>query len=350
LNIFRFNYILTLFRNSPFTGKENTMRKRSVSNVVAFAGAFMFLAVFAGCAGVEYAPKRGIMYYHKELPAADRAVEAARAAGKDKACPAEFQAAEKRKNEAYEIYWSCRTQEAIAKANEATGLANALCPKKAEPPKPAPVAAPPPPPAAPAVSLSANPAAVDAGKCTSLFWTAENASEVSIDQGIGRVEKSGSRQVCPSATTEYTMNATGAGGSKTASTKVTVNPPTPPPPPPAPKVVDQLAVRVNFDTNKATIRKADQGELQKAIDFVKKYPGHAITVEGHTDNVGKDSLNQALSEKRANAVKKHLVDKGATSADKIKAVGYGETRPIADNSTAAGKSQNRRVEIVVFSE
>jgi outer membrane protein OmpA-like peptidoglycan-associated protein len=90
-----------------------------------------------------------MMYYHRELPAADRAVEEARAAGKDRECPAEFAAAEKMKNDAYDIYWACRTQEAIAKANEATARANALCPRKAEAPKPAPVkVAPPPPPAA----------------------------------------------------------------------------------------------------------------------------------------------------------------------------------------------------------
>jgi outer membrane protein OmpA-like peptidoglycan-associated protein len=113
-------------------------------------GLLLFLGVFYGCAGLEYAPKRGMMYYHKELPAADRAVEAARAAGKDRECPAEFAAAEKMKNDAYDIYWACRTQEAIAKANEATARANALCPRKVEAPKPAPVevAPPPPPPAA----------------------------------------------------------------------------------------------------------------------------------------------------------------------------------------------------------
>jgi outer membrane protein OmpA-like peptidoglycan-associated protein len=90
-----------------------------------------------------------MMYYHKELPAADRAVEAARAAGKDKECPAEFAAAEKLKNDAFDIYLACRTEEAIAKANEATARANALCPRKVEAPKPVPVqVAPPPPPAA----------------------------------------------------------------------------------------------------------------------------------------------------------------------------------------------------------
>jgi outer membrane protein OmpA-like peptidoglycan-associated protein len=239
------------------------MRSRPTLKGVAILGACMFLAALAGCAGREYAPKRTVLYYHKELPAADRAVEAARAAGKDKECPAEFQAAEKAKNEAYEIYWSCRTKEGIAKA---------LCP-----PKPVPVVVPPPPspppvpPApAPAVSLSANPSAIDAGKCTTLFWSSENASGMSIDQGIGGVVKSGSRQVCPSKTTLYTISAVGEGGSNSASTTVTVNPP---PPPPVSKVIDRLTVRVNFDTNKAVIRKADTAELQKAIAFVKYYPG-----------------------------------------------------------------------------
>ncbi|OYV74511.1 MAG: hypothetical protein B7Z74_02150 [Deltaproteobacteria bacterium 21-66-5] len=285
-------------------------------------GACMFLGVLAGCAGLEYAPKRTVLYYHKELPAAERAVEAARAAGKDKECPAEFQAAEKAKNEAYQIYWSCRTKEGIAKANEAAALAKALCPAKpvpvvAPPPPPPPVPPPPPPPApAPSVSLSANHPAVDAGKCTTLFWSSENASAASIDQGT--------------------------------STTVTVNPP--PPPPPAAKVIDRLVVHVNFDTDKSIIRKADVAELRKAIAFVKKYPGYNISVEGHTDSVGKDKYNQALSERRAAAVKKYLEEHGAAHPDKIKTVGYGKTRPIADNKTAEGRFRNRRVEILILSE
>ena len=147
------------------------MRTRSTSKGIAILCACVFLFVLAGCAGLEYAPKRTVLYYHKELPAAERAVEAARAAGKDKECPTEFQAAEKAKNEAYEIYWSCRTKEGIAKANEASAMAKALCPPKPVPMMPPPPPPPPPlPPMAPPpnVSLSANPPAVDAGKCTTL--------------------------------------------------------------------------------------------------------------------------------------------------------------------------------------
>lgn len=323
------------------------MRTRSSLKVIAVVGACMFLGVLAGCAGREYAPKHAIWYYHKELPAADRAVEAARAAGKDKECPTEFRAAEKAKNDAYEIYWACHTEEGIAKANEATALANGLCPAQ---PVPVVVVPPPPPPplaAAPAVSLSANPPAVDAGKCATLFWSSENASGASIDQGIGDVGKSGSRQVCPTATTLYTIIAAGEGGSNTASTTVTVNPPSPPP---AVTVIDRLVIHANFDFDKSIVRKADIADLQKAVAFVEKYPGYNISVEGHTDSVGKEKYNQALSERRASAVKKYLVEHGATQPDKIKPVGYGKTRPIANNKTAEGRFKNRRVEILILSE
>ena len=131
---------------------------------LALVGVLFLAWAFMGCAGREFAPKRGVLYYHPELPAADRAVEAARAAGKDKECPEDFKAAEKMKEEAYDIYLSCRTAEGIARANEAAARANGLCPKKAMAPKAKP--APPPPPAAPMAQLSANPAAVAARPVT----------------------------------------------------------------------------------------------------------------------------------------------------------------------------------------
>lgn len=319
------------------------MKQRHVTWPVAVC-LLAIAGLISGCAGLEYAPKRQFLYYHKELPAADRAVEAARAAGKDKECPTEFAAVEKMKNDAYEIYWACRTQEAIAKANEATARANALCPRKVEAPKPAPP--PPPAPAAPTVSISADPASVEQGKCARLSWTSTGAASATIDQGIGSVDPGGSKEVCPTATTKYTISAKGEGGSRTASTTVNVTPP----PPPKPKVVDRLAIHVNFDTAKADIRKADVAELQKAIDFVKKYPGYAISVEGHTDNRGAAAYNQALSEKRAAAVKKYLVDHGVENGQRIKTAGHGLSRPIADNKTEKGRFENRRVEILILSE
>jgi outer membrane protein OmpA-like peptidoglycan-associated protein len=96
--------------------------------------------VFTGCAGMEFAPKRSVWYYHPELPAADRAIAKAQAEGKDKECPKEFNEAAKMRDDAYNVYLSCRTQEGIDMAKKAAAMANALCPKPPapEPPKPAP--------------------------------------------------------------------------------------------------------------------------------------------------------------------------------------------------------------------
>ncbi len=299
------------------------------------------LGVLYGCA-FEYAPKGRWMYYPRELPAAERAVEAARQAGKDKECPVEFIAAEKMKNDAYETYWACHTAEGIAMAIQAANMANALCPVKA-------VTPPPPPPPAPTVSLSATPAAIQQGQCTTLTWSSANASQASIDQGIGGVALSGSRQVCPGSDTPYMITATGAGGSRTAGTTVAVTSP-PPAPAAAPRVIDRLTIHVNFDFDKSVIRPADTAELQKAVDFVKKYPGYKVSLEGHTDWIGTDKYNQALSERRAAAVKAYLLKQGVVDSQRITSVGYGKTRPIADNKTDKGRFENRRVEILILSE
>jgi len=290
--------------------------------------ATLFLLSFlVGCAslGLEYAPKRNYLYYHKELPAAERAVEAARRAGKDRDCPDEFKAVEKLKNDAYEVYWACRTNEAIAMANEAAKRANALCSKKV---------------AAPTVSLSASPASIQQGQCATLTWSSANASNATIDQGVGKVDLSGSRQVCPRSTTQYTIAAAGEGGSRSASTTVTV----------AAKVIDRLTLHVNFDFDKATIRNADIAELRKAVDFVKKYQGYKVSIEGHTDNIGSEQYNQRLSERRAAAVKEYVLKQGVADGARIKTKGYGKSKPIADNSTEKGRFENRRVEILILSE
>jgi outer membrane protein OmpA-like peptidoglycan-associated protein len=300
---------------------------------------------------MEYAPKRemlGMLFYHKELPAADRAVEAARAAGKANQCPDEFNAVAKLRDDAFTTYWACRTEEAIAMSNQAVSRANALCPVKVaapQPPVPAPAPAPvpPPPPPPPTVSITAAPASIVQGKCSTLTWTSANAASASIDQGLGSVSPSGSREVCPPATMQYSIAAVGAGGSRTASTAVTVTPP-------PPKVVERLTVRVNFDLDKAIIRPPDDAELQRAVAFVKKYPGYKLSIEGHTDSLASEEYNQGLSLRRATAVRDYLVKSGVSEVSRMTVVGRGESNPIADNGTPEGRFQNRRVEILILSE
>jgi outer membrane protein OmpA-like peptidoglycan-associated protein len=323
--------------------KEGTMLDfKALKAPLSMAISFSLLSVLVGCAGMEFAPRQGAAWFPRELPAADRALEAARQAGKDKECPEEFKAAEKMKNDAYGIYLSCHTEEGIAMANEAANRAKALCPKKvveAAPTVPPPVAVKPPPPA-PTVALSASPASIKQGQCTTLTWSSGNASRVSIDQGVGRVDPNGSRQICPDSTTQYTIAAVGEGESRTESTTVTVKP----------KVIDRLTLHVNFDFDKANVRDADTAELQSALDFVKKYPGYEISIEGHTDSVGSEKYNQRLSERRAAAVKGYLLKHGVTDGARIKTTGHGKSQPIADNSTEEGRFKNRRVEILILSE
>jgi OOP family OmpA-OmpF porin len=139
----------------------------------------------------------------------------------------------------------------------------------------------------------------------------------------------------------------GPGGSAMCSTTVSV---TPPPPPPAPTVMDRMIIHINFDFNKSVIRNIDKAEMQRAINFVRKYPVAQITVEGHTDDIGTEQYNQSLSERRAEAVKKYLVKEGGIDETKISTIGYGESKPVTLNDTAEGRAANRRAEILVLSK
>lgn len=221
----------------------------------------------------------------------------------------------------------------------------------------------------PVVQFSADPAAISPGQCSTLKWSSENVKTAEIDQGVGVVAASGSKQVCPTETTQYLLTATGTGGTVYEAATVTVNAPTParvlpppPVPPPAPtpapvpvptppvrKVIDRLTLHVNFDFDKSTIRNEDVSDLEKAVAFVKKYPDSKVSLEGHTDSRGTDKYNLKLSQRRADAVKKYLVDKGER-ADRITAEGKGEAYPIADNKTDKGRFENRRVEVLIIGE
>jgi outer membrane protein OmpA-like peptidoglycan-associated protein len=106
---------------------------------------------------------------------------------------------------------------------------------------------------------------------------------------------------------------------------------------------------VLFDTGKYTLKPGAREKLAKISGIILAHPGLKIEVDGHTDNVGGDEFNQRLSEQRANSVRDYLVSQSVTS-DAVTAMGFGKTRPITDNSTAAGRQQNRRVELVVSGE
>jgi outer membrane protein OmpA-like peptidoglycan-associated protein len=103
---------------------------------------------------------------------------------------------------------------------------------------------------------------------------------------------------------------------------------------------------VLFDTGKYTLKTDTQISLAKVSGILQAYPGLKLQVEGYTDSVGSDDFNQKLSENRADAVRDFLVTQGVHQ-DNISATGYGKAKPVADNATAQGRAQNRRVQLVV---
>lgn len=104
---------------------------------------------------------------------------------------------------------------------------------------------------------------------------------------------------------------------------------------------------LNFETAKATIQKASLPVLADLIEVMQLKPELKIEIAGHTDSDGDDAANLNLSKQRAEAVKSYLISKGIDGT-RIKTVGYGETRPVADNASAQGKAKNRRTDITIL--
>jgi OOP family OmpA-OmpF porin len=104
--------------------------------------------------------------------------------------------------------------------------------------------------------------------------------------------------------------------------------------------------RIRFESGRANIDPDSTGLLDRLIETALRCPTTAIEIAGHTDSVGEDAANQALSEKRAQAVVDYLV-KAGLPASRFTAVGYGSTQPVADNESDEGKAQNRRIEFLV---
>ena len=103
---------------------------------------------------------------------------------------------------------------------------------------------------------------------------------------------------------------------------------------------------VTFATNSATLSSPAMDSLNKAAETLVQYPETTVTVAGHTDSTGNDSINQPLSERRAQSVSGYLVQRGVAGS-RLNTVGYGSRQPIASNDNETGRAQNRRVEILI---
>lgn len=103
---------------------------------------------------------------------------------------------------------------------------------------------------------------------------------------------------------------------------------------------------VLFSTGQADLKPGAAQRLNKLAAFMLKYPDRGVVIEGHTDSSGSAASNQTLSERRADAVKAYLVSQGVP-ATRVTTVGKGKDVPVADNTSASGRQQNRRVEIII---
>jgi outer membrane protein OmpA-like peptidoglycan-associated protein len=119
------------------------------------------------------------------------------------------------------------------------------------------------------------------------------------------------------------------------------------------KLYDALAEKgrvatqgIYFDTGSDGIRQESAPTLKEIGTMLKEHTDLKLTIEGHTDNVGKAESNQALSDRRAAAVRQYLIDNYQIDGARLEAKGMGQTKPAGSNDTAEGRQQNRRVELV----
>ena len=105
----------------------------------------------------------------------------------------------------------------------------------------------------------------------------------------------------------------------------------------------RMRLHVEFAFDKANIKPKYYEHLENVAQFLKEYPKAEMTIEGHTDSIGTKDYNMDLSRRRAESVKDYIVNKYGIEPERLETVGYGESRPVAGNDTAAGRQENRRV-------
>jgi OOP family OmpA-OmpF porin len=228
----------------------------------------VLLFIMVGCAPSSYfgVPNKAIIV-PGEFKQTEAAIASAEKSSNAKYCPEKIAKAKEMGKQAAEIYWICRTAEAMNLLAQARDLA-----KQAESCQPPP----PPPPPAPA-------------------------------------------KVIP--------------------------PPPPPPPPPAKEPISFHSV--TFDFGKSDLTPAARAELDRAAKIMQENPDVVLELQGNTDNVGSAAYNEALGKRRAKAVFDYLTAKGI-DPNRLKAVSFGEDKPVAPNTTAEGRAQNRRVDMVIL--
>ncbi len=242
-------------------------------------------------------------------------------------------------------------------------LLGAGCTKKA--PAPPPPVAPmrdttPPPPDAPVRprinSFTGEPRSIERGQSVTLRWSVANATDITIEPGLGAVQANGSRQVFPNATTTYTLTANGPGGTDTRTVTIEVASGAAPPRPAEPKgpVITGLDILTRegqdayFDYDKNDLREDARAALTRDADVLKRIfamdSRFTVVIEGHCDERGSAEYNLGLGDRRATAAKEFLVQLGVP-ADRLKTISYGKERPQCTDANEDCYQKNRRAHL-----
>jgi OOP family OmpA-OmpF porin len=367
------------------------MKTAAAKNLLMIVVSLITMSLMFGCARIAGVAKndfRGGDYYPICLVDADRALNDARMAGKDKECPEEFNALKERVDRAYKVHLGCNTEGACKMAQDTIGKIKALCPPSPmveEPPlEPLPAAEPTPQTTKYCITLDIK---FDIDKAiirdeyrdevgrvamfmqkypTTTAVIEGHTDDVGSDEynmGLSQrradsvvnylVEKFGIDRSRLSAkgfgkTRPLTSDHSDAGRQKNRRIDAVIDcalvdaaqfKPLP----------DKLCLNldVQFDTDRADIKPQYHDEIAKVADFMKANPTVTGLVEGHTDNVGSPEYNMKLSQRRAESIVNYLVEKFGIEKSRLHAQGFGDTRRVAYNRTAEGRAKNRRVNVIL---
>jgi peptidoglycan-associated lipoprotein len=226
------------------------------------------------------------------------------------------------------------------------------------PPKPAETTLAPPPPAPPSIQrFLIEPASIQRGQSATLSWTVQNATQVTIDNGVGTVAASGTQSVSPASSVTYTLVARGAGGERTSTARITVTTaPAPPPPPPAAipsrSLQERLQSEVNdvlFDYDRYDVREDGRATMIRNAEALKAilrdFPSAVIQIEGHCDERGSAEYNLGLGDRRGTSAMEFLIQVGV-AADRLRVISYGKEKPQCTEGTEECYQKNRRAHFV----